>query len=1213
MAANMSRREAAACFERCHRKLMVFAFREDDGSRTSFNLILDELIALDCSALGTNNEAGNAILKRLCSVIPQSYERLVTKACHVIHNFIKYKLVQRLAGETSRTLTDFTVRSLRGCSDWAMADVLRAMAVLIEDHWESFLRYEDVLVGSSGVLVGLVSSPQPDVSLLGEATRCVRCLAVRTTDKEGLSHASAVTCLTALLALLHHTPHLQTHSNLQCRLAVEALQGIHSLVVNAKIEVEPYLGQLLAAIKGYIFHGLGEPVTFPPELFPTVASGFDTKSPPGAATRPAPSPRADHSTPNSKTRSKKTRKKKSGASEETSNGDRGGEGAEQEKHPGGGGQSGSGFESLLQPSWTKWTSSDSEISEAEAGQAGVKGHLHSTKVRISAFTCLAGVCKLVDKRFMFGYWPFFIPDSASSGSAPQVLSLFTAILRDPSPKCRMGALVSLTAMLDGTKQFMAAAEESSNMRTSFTPLSNVLGAMIRELHRALLQALVVENYNLTLTQLIKCMATLVVNAPYHRLQPGLLSRVVKQLRHFLSHKDSNVRVACLTCLGAMVSHQPPLMEVFHIVQSPSPPVGMTTATTATTFPPVGLNDSGVDSHTAASPSGLTGSEPSGGPLPPATFTSAGSSDASTPTLGASSPGIHTPVFTDQMLQAQAQGTSWLVKLCMKNILPQPAVNDWAGGGGGGKGEERGGGSTTTVEPLPVRLESLQVLATLCKGYFPVIRRVGTAAGERENVYEAGECVVWLMSVLTQLRLMQGLIHTCLEDPDPTINLHGCKVLEELGTVMMKEVQDTLTAPSPSPSPSQPPQALSMEQVQQLWQAVLGGPLLTILCDDHTTNPVRASACDCLATIGHCVFTLLTKEQQQQCLKLVLQLTQYSDRLVMSAAVRALGVFVLYPCLCPDVIFVADAANAILKCLGVPSINVKIKGAWSLGNLCDALVVNKERQDASFMDQFSDMLLSKMLNAATTATQENDKVKCNAVRAVGNILRYLPARSLGKSHIVQAVANSVKVIVNTMISGPMKVRWNSCYAIANMMRNSLLFSGNTPWLSSVLTTLAQVVKDCKNFKVRINAALALSLPAHRQHYGDAAHYILVWTSLLDSLRTAQDITDFAEFRYKDSLTEQVCQAALHMLSLSESDDICGLLPALETQGPVLQDHLHHFLANKTAAKTSALKAVRQRLGEVGGRGGGRGGPGGGPGHGSAPAEGGLPPGHRQIYD
>ena len=52
---------------------------------------------------------------------------------------------------------------------------------------------------------------------------------------------------------------------------------------------------------------------------------------------------------------------------------------------------------------------------------------------------------------------------------------------------------------------------------------------------------------------------------------------------------------------------------------------------------------------------------------------------------------------------------------------------------------------------------------------------------------------------------------------------------------------------------------------------------------------------------------------------------------------------MYPgfdCDLQDVIFVADAANSILKCISMPSINVKIKAAWALGNLCDALVVNK---------------------------------------------------------------------------------------------------------------------------------------------------------------------------------------------------------------------------------------------------------------------------------
>lgn len=35
---------------------------------------------------------------------------------------------------------------------------------------------------------------------------------------------------------------------------------------------------------------------------------------------------------------------------------------------------------------------------------------------------------------MFGYWSSFIPDSIAAGNSPQVHTLFTVILKDPSPK-----------------------------------------------------------------------------------------------------------------------------------------------------------------------------------------------------------------------------------------------------------------------------------------------------------------------------------------------------------------------------------------------------------------------------------------------------------------------------------------------------------------------------------------------------------------------------------------------------------------------------------------------------------------------------------------------------------------------------------------------------------------------------------------------------------
>lgn len=41
----------------------------------------------------------------------------------------------------------------------------------------------------------------------------------------------------------------------------------------------------------------------------------------------------------------------------------------------------------------------------------------------------------------------------------------------------------------------------------------------------------------------------------------------------------------------------------------------------------------------------------------------------------------------------------------------------------------------------------------------------------------------------------------------------------------------------------------------------------------------------------------------------------------------------------DVTFVADTANAILGCMQHSSINVRMRAAWSLGNLCDALHSN----------------------------------------------------------------------------------------------------------------------------------------------------------------------------------------------------------------------------------------------------------------------------------
>lgn len=62
----------------------------------------------------------------------------------------------------------------------------------------------------------------------------------------------------------------------------------------------------------------------------------------------------------------------------------------------------------------------------------------------------------------------------------------------------------------------------------------------------------------------------------------------------------------------------------------------------------------------------------------------------------------------------------------------------------------------------------------------------------------------------------------------------------------------------------------------------------------------------------------------------------------------------------------------------------------------------------------------------------------------------------------------------------------------------------------------------NFKVRINAAAALSIPTNEQFLQN--HFAFIWASLLEALDRSDEITDFNEYQHRDHLTEQVRNAS-----------------------------------------------------------------------------------------
>ena len=135
--------------------------------------------------------------------------------------------------------------------------------------------------------------------------------------------------------------------------------------------------------------------------------------------------------------------------------------------------------------------------------------------------------------------------------------------------------------------------------------------------------------------------------------------------------DPNIRVACLSCFGAMLTVQAPLLEVTYILQA--------SKTTTTRQSNVSASDADVMQPEA----GVTSAMTSGDSSYLSSAVSAGLdtsmervfSTSRTPTSDAPSPqvssGSLTPSQPDVTESLQHVGSaSWLIRMCVKNVAPQ---------------------------------------------------------------------------------------------------------------------------------------------------------------------------------------------------------------------------------------------------------------------------------------------------------------------------------------------------------------------------------------------------------------------------------------------------------------------------------------------------------------------------------------------------------------
>ncbi len=85
----------------------------------------------------------------------------------------------------------------------------------------------------------------------------------------------------------------------------------------------------------------------------------------------------------------------------------------------------------------------------------------------------------------------------------------------------------------------------------------------------------------------------------------------------------------------------------------------------------------------------------------------------------------------------------------------------------------------------------------------------------------------------------------------------------------------------------------------------------------------------------------------------------------------------------DESFLIDCQSAILHCLSLPALAVRVQASWALANFTDPLPFSPHPT-----------LKHSLYSATTRALRDADKVRCNGVRAAGNLLKDLTEKGNG---------------------------------------------------------------------------------------------------------------------------------------------------------------------------------------------------------------------------
>ncbi|KAB7495472.1 HEAT repeat-containing protein 6, partial [Armadillidium nasatum] len=441
--------------------------------------------------------------------------------------------------------------------------------------------------------------------------------------------------------------------------------------------------------------------------------------------------------------------------------------------------------------------------------------------------------------------------------------------------------------------------------------------------------------------------------------------------------------------------------------------------------------------------------------------------------------------------------SWIVQRCVDSLLFH-------------KGDNYG-------IYIQVQLQSLKVLSALVsehfkliKGSLPLIQHVILECCEAKPFHDG------LVSNNTSLNSVAQDSSLSSSDPDVVIE-HAFILLGSLLSSVKLQLEGQVNSGILEEN------GVTVDLVLQLWLWTIKKPLQVLF---NITNSIEAVGEEILNQILITVRYLLLSETIA--LKLV--------------GIRVMAIIASYQpvtesCAGPPLVLITiDVACKFLS-PEYGSVNKdRLLASWAIANVFSSMQTYRETAQTIGLDPLmTKENMIRILKTVTAGCRDKDKIKPHCVRCLGYAIAFIDSEMAKHSEIEDLICSSTETLIECSISGSnMRMRWNACHALRNILGNYKLMKEKSSWRSSILMNLSFLVESSKNYKVRIQACSAICSLGTRQSFGE--EYFTVWKSFLKGLEDSQNIPDYQEIQHRNDLMYQLNLGICHLICLLELEDL-----------------------------------------------------------------------------